>query len=59
LCQGCILSLEKGPRFQRVCDLQYELFTCAIRKQKVLIALTRQRLRVTVNSEQIVSDTFR
>jgi hypothetical protein len=57
--QNRVLRLEKRARLEPVCDLQYELFTRAIRKQKVLIAFTRQQLRVAANSEQFVSDGFR
>src|SRR5689334_5316258 len=34
--QHRVLRFEKRARFERICDLQYELFTHAIRKQKVL-----------------------
>ena len=46
-----VLRLEKRARLEPVCNLQYELFTLAIRKQKVLIAFTRQRLRRSVNAK--------
>jgi hypothetical protein len=54
--QRRVLRLEKRMRFDRVCDLQNELFTRAIRKQKVLIALTWQRLRARSQAKELISN---
>jgi hypothetical protein len=46
-----ILRLEQGPVFEGVRDFEYKLFACAVRYQKVLIALARQLARAPVNTK--------
>ena len=49
--QNRVLGLDKGGLLMRVRDLQNKLFASAIRYQKVLVALARQRTRVAVNAK--------
>jgi hypothetical protein len=51
--QNRILCFQKGGFFKRVRDLQYKLFTVAIRYQKVLVALARQLTRGAANPEKV------
>ena len=49
--QNSVLCLEEGGLFKCVRDLQYKLFSRAIRYQKVLVALARQLMRGATNAK--------